>query len=174
MTAKRRDGWGYDPESWAGRVNALLVAAPGPVPVADVQALGLRSHPRDYLSRLTRDGLVRRAAGGYEVTRAGRLLWRGAGAGVSGRRAGPGDAIARGEPVAKPLRLKLRSAAALLDVSVNYLRIKLLRQGLFTEVRPYGYGRGRPVYLLTEEVEAYATGGLQGLRGVQAEKKRKK
>jgi len=72
-----------------------------------------------------------------------------------------------------PIRVKPREAARMACVSVNYLRNKLMPQGIFTVLRPYGYGPGKPTYLLYEEVVAYALGGQQGVRDVQKRAKRK-
>ena len=88
----RRDGWGSHPDSGAGRINALLVAARGPMTTAAIEAGGYRAKSAGYLSRLARDGFIRCTPGGYKVTRAGRLLWRHA----AKRSDGSGVPVARG------------------------------------------------------------------------------
>ena len=72
-----------------------------------------------------------------------------------------------------PIRVKPSEAARQLGLSVHYLRNRLMPQGVFTVLRPYGYGKGKPTYLLHEEVVAYATGGPQALKDLQKRAKRK-
>lgn len=71
-----------------------------------------------------------------------------------------------------PIRVRPRQAARMASISVDYLRNKLMPSGVFTVVRPKGYGPGKPAWLLYAEVVAYATGGEQAVRDMQKRAKR--
>jgi len=56
------------------------------------------------------------------------------------------------------LRVKASEAARRLGLNPQYL-YALVRDGVFTPIRPSGKGPGKKLYLLPAEVEAFATGG---------------
>lgn len=67
-----------------------------------------------------------------------------------------------------PLRLSVTSAGEILDLAPTAVR-DLIHNGTFTVLAPNGRGRGKRLYLLPDEVRAYATGGreaVEKLRGV--------
>ncbi len=70
----------------------------------------------------------------------------------------------------QPLRYSVRTAARLLGMGPDAVRV-LAKAGTLTPLYPAGRGRGKKVYLLPDEVHAYATGGLEG---VVAYRKRKR
>lgn len=62
----------------------------------------------------------------------------------------------------QPLRHSIRMAAKLLGMGPDAVRI-LAKAGTLTPIFPAGKGRGKKMYLIPAEVEAYATGGLEGV-----------
>lgn len=72
----------------------------------------------------------------------------------------------------KPLRIKVASAAKLLDLKLEAVR-DLIHDGTFTAIAPNGRGRGRRLYLIPAEVEAYATGGREAVEKLRAKRGRK-
>jgi hypothetical protein len=72
----------------------------------------------------------------------------------------------------KPLRIKVASAAKLLDLKLEAVR-DLIHDGTFTAIAPNGRGRGKRLYLVPAEVEAYATGGRAAVEKVRAKRGRK-
>jgi hypothetical protein len=73
----------------------------------------------------------------------------------------------------KPLRLTARSAGELLDLSPDAVRI-LGKAGTLTPIYPAGEGHGKKVYFATEEVEAYARGGLAGVVAYREKQSKRK
>lgn len=75
----------------------------------------------------------------------------------------------------KPMRLDMKSAGELLSLTADGIR-KLIQSGVLTGLTPNGRGRGKRMYVLPGEVEAYATGGLEGVvnyRKAQTKKAKK-
>lgn len=70
-----------------------------------------------------------------------------------------------------PLRVRPRQAAVLLGMEWNTVR-KLILADVFTAIRPDGSGRGKKVYLLYAEVQAFATGGREAVAKMRAQKAR--
>lgn len=68
---------------------------------------------------------------------------------------------------ATPLRLKAADAARRLSLNPIYL-YQLVREGVFTGIRPNGKGPGKKLYLLPAEVEAFATGGKAAVEKLRA------
>lgn len=62
----------------------------------------------------------------------------------------------------EPLRIRVKAAAAMLSLEPVYL-YELIRDGVFTAIRPHGKGRGKQVWLVPAEVRAYATGGREAV-----------
>jgi hypothetical protein len=74
----------------------------------------------------------------------------------------------------KPIRMSPDQAADYIGgIGAAYIRNKLIPAGVFTPIRPFGFGKGKRVYLLTEEVEAYAYGGEQAVKDLRSKRKRK-
>ena len=67
----------------------------------------------------------------------------------------------------KPIRIRISIAAVMLGCSYEHVR-RLIYDDTFTVVRPAGRGNGKPVYVLTAEVEAYAAGNLELLAELRA------
>jgi hypothetical protein len=73
----------------------------------------------------------------------------------------------------KSARLSVRSVADKLDVTPSYVRT-LARAGALTPIYPGGQGRGKKLYLITAEVDAYMTGGIEGVIAYRKRAKKKK
>jgi hypothetical protein len=56
----------------------------------------------------------------------------------------------------------VKTAAALLDVNPQTVR-DLVRAGVLTGIEATPHATGKKVYLLPAEVEAYGTGGVEGV-----------
>mgnify|MGYP000964767204 CR=1 FL=1 len=69
----------------------------------------------------------------------------------------------------EPLRYTPKAAAnaLLVDPETVY---RLIKDGTFTAVRPMGRGPGKRVYLVGDEVRAFATGGKEGVERLRAKK----
>ncbi len=76
------------------------------------------------------------------------------------------------EPV-KPLRLSMATAAKMLGLTSEGVR-GLVEAGIFRPLTPNGRGRGKRMYLIPGEVEAYATGGLEGVVNYRKKQRSKK
>ena len=63
----------------------------------------------------------------------------------------------------KPLRIKPSEAATMLRIHYETLR-DLIGRDLFTVIAPKGRGIGKPIFLIPDEVEVYATQGEDALR----------
>lgn len=68
----------------------------------------------------------------------------------------------RAAELLEPLRYSPREAAHLLQIDDMSL-YRLIREGVFTAIRPNGKGPGKRVWVLGAEVRAYATGGRAGV-----------
>lgn len=69
----------------------------------------------------------------------------------------------------QPLRISVTSAGELLDLTPHRIR-ELLDDGTFTALAPNGRGRGKRLYLLPAEVEAFAVGGRAAVEKLRAKK----
>ena len=59
-------------------------------------------------------------------------------------------------------------------LSIHYETVrKLITRGVFTAIRPNGKGIGKRIYVLPEEVAAYAIGGAKGVEEYREERRRK-
>lgn len=78
--------------------------------------------------------------------------------------------VAKQEQDVKPLRVKPRTAAKMLDLEHQTVRL-LMMQGVFTVIRPDGGGPGSKTYLVTAEVEAFAFGGREAVAKLRKQSK---
>lgn len=69
----------------------------------------------------------------------------------------------------RPIRLPLGDAALMLGLSLDYLR-RLVHRGVFTVMRPNGVGSGKRMYLVPDEVEAFAAGGADAVAKLKSQK----
>lgn len=67
----------------------------------------------------------------------------------------------------KPLRLSVTTACEMLDLAPSAVRA-LFENGTFTCLAPHGRGRGKRLYLVPAEVEAYAVGGRDAVEKIRA------
>lgn len=82
-----------------------------------------------------------------------------------------GSKAAKRQPV-KPITMKPSTAAQHLDVHYDTL-IKMVARDVFTAIRAQGRGRGKRVFLYTDEIELYATTRDEmAVRNLRAEKGR--
>lgn len=72
----------------------------------------------------------------------------------------------------QPLRLSMKTAAVKLGLTSEGVR-GLVQAGVLNPLTPNGRGRGKRMYLLPAEVEAYALGGLEGVVEYRKNLKRK-
>lgn len=70
----------------------------------------------------------------------------------------------------RPLRLSVTSAGEVLDLAPSAVR-DLIHNGTFTALAPNGRGRGKRLYLLPVEVEAFATGGREAVEQLRKKAK---
>jgi hypothetical protein len=70
------------------------------------------------------------------------------------------------------LRYKLREAAEVLGLGYTHFRGLAVEQGEFTVVRDHPTAKAR-IYIPADEVEAFAVGGIAGLRQFRSKKNRK-
>lgn len=73
----------------------------------------------------------------------------------------------------EPKRVKPRTAATRLDLHYDTVH-DLIASGIFTVIAPRGRGRGKPTFLLLEEVDAYAVGGEEAVRELRYGKSKRK
>lgn len=69
----------------------------------------------------------------------------------------------------RPLRIPLGEAAARLCSGLDHVR-DLIHSGVLTVIAPNGRGRGKRLYVLPDEVEAYALGGREAVERLRAAK----
>lgn len=69
--------------------------------------------------------------------------------------------------------IRMRPADAARDLGISLVSIyRLMAEDVFTVIAPRGRGRGKPCYLLRDEVECYAVHLEEGVRNLRAKKKR--
>lgn len=72
-----------------------------------------------------------------------------------------------------PLCVPLKKAAELLSRHPEVIRRELVKTGEITAVRSSGDKKGSRIFLMFDEINAFAEGGLEGLRAFRAKHKRK-
>jgi len=74
----------------------------------------------------------------------------------------------------KPICVTLANAAELIDMNPEIIRRTLVATGEITSMRSSGNTRGSRIRVMYDELEAYAAGGIDGLREFRIKHRRVK